>query len=256
MSTYDENPSGLIEDAKVKFHQYAATQKHFQAPQAHISIETEPDDITKVHMEVQHNGIQYYFESVQEKDANNIYQYLNREPSVRAKYANGNTSSLEATTARVNTFVDRFRNKNSALYLYSGFVVYDSQTETFVGFVNLGSGSESGTAEMAFLNRVQCWSHPPDLVSTYAITDVDRINKNTYSGAGTAEVCTLLQYGARLKQEGYTVNRHPLTAIVATARVDNEGSWKCIAKAGMALDAVDIVDKYGPNLRYQLRKNM
>jgi len=54
----------------------------------------------------------------------------------------------------------------------------------------------------------------------------------------------------------YTVNRHPLKAIFATARVDNEGSWKCSTKAGMTLYAVNIVDKYVADFHYQLRKNI
>ncbi|CAF1082935.1 unnamed protein product [Rotaria sordida] len=256
MQADEENLSCLIEDAKVKFNQYAETQKVFQAPQAEIHIETESDETTKVHMEIQYKGTQYSFESIQEKDINDIYYYLNSQPLVRAKFANGNTTSLEATTARVNTFVNRFRNKNSPLYLYSGFIVSDSQTETFLGVANLGSGVEAGTSEMARLNRVECWSRPPDAISTYAVTDANTTNKKTYSGIGTAETCTLLQYAARLKQEGYQVNGHPLQAVVATARVDNEGSWKSNAKAGMTLYAVDVVSGYGSSLRYQLRKNM
>ncbi|CAF3039986.1 unnamed protein product [Rotaria sp. Silwood2] len=256
MAAYDENLSRLIDDAKVKFNQYAETQKDFQAPQAHINIEIESNETTKVHMEVQYKGTQYYFESIQEKDINNIYHYLNSQPSVRAKYANGNIISLAATTARVNTLVNRFQNKNSPLYLYSGFVVSDSQTETFLGVVNLGGGSEPGTSEMARLNRIECWSRPPDVVSTYAVTDANTINKKTYSGIGTVETCTLLQYAARLKQAGYEVNDHPLKAVVATARVENEGSWKSNAKAGMTLYDVNVVSGYGSNLRYQLRKNV
>ncbi|CAF1339106.1 unnamed protein product [Rotaria sordida] len=256
MSAYNEDLPRLIEDAKLKFNQYAETQKDFQAPQAHIHIETESDETTKVHMEVQYNGTQYYFESIQEKDTNDIYHYLNSQPLVRAKYANGNITSREATTARVNTLVGRFRNKNSPLYLYSGFVVSDSQTETFLGIACIGGGSEPGTSEMSRLNRVECWSHPPDVVSTYAVTDVNTINKKIYSGIGTVETCTLLQYAARLKQEGYEVNGHSLHAVVSTARVDNESSWKSNAKAGMTLYAVDVISKHGSNLRYQLRKNM
>jgi hypothetical protein len=256
MSACDEDASRLIEEAKIKYNQYAETQKDFQAPQAHIQIETESNNTTKVHMEVQFNGTQYYFESIQEKDINDIYQYLNSQTLVRAKFGNGNPISLEATTARVNTLVNRYENKKSPLYLYSGFVVSDSEIGTFLGFVNLGCGSEPGAAEMSFLNRSECWGRPPDVFSTYAVTDVNTTSKKTYSGVGTAEVCTLLQYAARLKHDGYKLNGHPLKAVVATARVDNEGSWKSIAKAGMTLYDVDIVSYYGSNLRYQLRKYM
>ncbi|CAF2035334.1 unnamed protein product [Rotaria magnacalcarata] len=256
METYEEDSSCCIEDAKAKFNRYAEAQKGFQAPHAHIDIETEPDETTRVHMEVQHNGIQYCFESIKEKDVADVYHYLNSQPLVREKFGDGNTLSLAATTARVNALVSRFRNKNSPLHLYSGFVVSDAQTETFLGIVNLGSGPEPGTSEIARLNRSEYWSHPPDVVSTYAIMDSNIMNRKTYSGIGTVETCTLLQYAARLKQEGYKVNYHPLTAVVATARVDNEGSWKSNAKAGMILCDVDVFSSYGSHLRYQLRKNI
>ncbi|CAF1969207.1 unnamed protein product [Rotaria magnacalcarata] len=256
METYEEDSSCCIEDAKAKFNRYAEAQKGFQAPHAHIDIETEPDETTRVHMEVQHNGIQYCFESIKEKDVADVYHYLNSQPLVRKKFGDGNTLSLAATIARVNALVSRFRNKNSPLHLYSGFVVSDAQTETFLGIVNLGSGPEPGTSEIARLNRSEYWSHPPDVVSTYAIMDSNIMNRKTYSGIGTVETCTLLQYAARLKQEGYKVNYHPLTAVVATARVDNEGSWKSNAKAGMILCDVDVFSSYGSHLRYQLRKNM
>ena len=252
----DNDLSHLIEEAKLKFNQYAESQKDFQSPQAHIHIDTESNDTTKVHMEVQYKGTQYSFESIQEKDMNDIYQYLNSQPSVRAKYADGSTKTMEATTARVNTFVSRFRNKNSPLYLYSGFVVSDSQTETFLGIATVGRGVEPGTSEMARLNRLECWSRPPDTVSTYALTDINSIKGKTYSGIGTAETCTLLQYAALLKQQGYKIDGYPLKAVVATARVDNEGSWKSNAKAGMTLYTVDTGSHYGSRLRYQLRKNM
>ncbi|CAF2982095.1 unnamed protein product [Rotaria sp. Silwood2] len=137
MSAKDEDLSRLIEDAKVKFNQYAGTQKDFQSPQAYIHIETESDETTKVHMDVQYNGTQYYFESIQEKDINDIYHYLNSQPT-----------------------------------------------------------------------------------------------------------------------EGYEVNGHPLKAVVATARMDNEGPWKSNTKAGMTLYAVHVSSNYVSNLRYELRKNM
>ncbi|CAF3344897.1 unnamed protein product [Rotaria sp. Silwood2] len=109
---------------------------------------------------------------------------------------------------------------------------------------------------MARLNRLECWSRSPDTVSIYAVTDANIINKKIYSGIGTAETCTLLQYVARLKQEGYEVNGHPLKAVVATARMDNEDPWKSNAKAGMTLYAVHVSSNYVSNIRYELRKKM
>ena len=240
-----------IDEAKAKYYQYFEGQKDFQAPQAHIDIDTDSDEGTRVHMEIEYKGTQYSLQSIQEKDINDLYKYINSQALVRAKFGNGNTTSLETTTARANTFISRFRNKDSPLYLYSGFIVSDSQTESFLGMVNLGSGVENGTAEMARLNRVECWSSPPSTG-----TGESGIDSKVYSGIGTAETCALLQYAAQLKEKGHHVRGHPLRAVVASARVDNEGSWKSNAKAGMILDSVAAQSSYGSDLRYYLRKEL
>lgn len=245
MSSYDKETQQLIEDAQLKYNEYVESQKDFQPPQAHITIENELDETTKVYMEVKYKQIEYYFKSIEEKDTNDIYKYLNSQSSVREKYADGNTTSIQATITRVNTLVNRFKNKNSPLYLYSGFILYDSQTETFLGLANLGAGTDIGTAEIAFLNRSECWSHPSSIISN---------NNKVYSGIGTVETSTLLQYAQRLKQDGYQVNDHQLKSVVATARIDNEGSWKCCAKVGMTIYNIDVVSRYGKYLRYQLKK--
>ncbi|CAF1420167.1 unnamed protein product [Adineta ricciae] len=256
MANSDDNTTHLIEDAKRKFNQYADGQKNFQPPLAHIDIDIDSDGAASVHMEVQYKDVQYRFESVQEKDVQDIYQYLNSQPLVRAKYADGQTSSLKATIARVETFVDRFQNRYCPLYLYSGFVVSDAQTETFLGLVNLGSGPMPATAEMAFLNRSDCWSRPPETISGYADTSVKSPGSRLYSGVGTAEACAIIQYATRLKQEGYTINGLLPEAVVGTARLDNEGSWKSLSKAGMTLSHIDVTEDYGKHLRYQLQKSI
>jgi hypothetical protein len=248
MSNDDKQLSKLIEDAKIKYNEYLQTQKDFQIPQAHISIDKELDETTKVHIEIEYKEIKYKFESIEEKDTDNIYQYLNSQSSVRQKYADGNVTNLQSTITRVNTLTERFRNKNSPLYLYSGFVVYDYETEIFLGMANLGGGIQIGTSEIAFLNRSQCWSHP--------LNNIHFNNNKIYSGLGTVETSTLLQYATKLKQQGYLVNGHQLKSIVATARVDNEGSWKSCAKIGMILDDIDVVQRYGNKLRYQLTKHI
>jgi RimJ/RimL family protein N-acetyltransferase len=66
----------------------------------------------------------------------------------------------------------------------------------------------------------------------------------------------MLQYGAYLKSKGYKVNEQPLDTIVSTARVDNIGSWKAHAKAGFQLGGICSNLKYGPELRYQMRKSI
>lgn len=240
-----------IEDAKAKYLQYFETQRDFQAPQADIDIDIDSNGVAQVHMAIEYNGTQCSLQSIQEKDISDVYKYLNSQPQVRAKYADGNTTSLEATTARMNTFTSRFRNKNSPAYLYSGFVVSDSQTDMFLGVVNLGFGLEAGTTEMSVLNRTECWSRPPG-----ASSGDSGIGTKVYAGIGTAEICALSQYAAQLKQRGYLINGHPLKAVTASARLDNEGSWKSCAKAGFVLERVEQVSRFGSCLRYFLRKEI
>ena len=258
MCTSDYDQQRLIAEAKVRFEEYSAAQKNFQIPHAHIEIDADCENATRVHMETEHNGVHYKFESIQEKDIDDVYRYLNSQPLVREKYADGIVSTRQQTTDRMNGLIERFRNKKSPVYLYIAFIVSDAQTENFLGFVNLGVGIEPGTAEMARLNRIECWSRPPSsAVQNYAdVTSKTGLGDKVYSGMGTVETCTLLQYGAHLKKNGYKLYGHPLRAIVSTARIDNEGSWKSNAKAGMTLKSVNVVEHYGPCLRYCLQKEL
>lgn len=111
-----------------------------------------------------------------------------------------------------------------------------------------------GVAEMARLNRPLTRSHAPTAAPTAAVATNP---VKSYAGVGTAQVCTMLQYAALLKKKGYSVLGGELTTAIATARVDNEGSWKSNAKAGMKLklkNGIDSNPNYGPELRYQLEK--
>ena len=257
MSIPDKDRQRSMEEAKVKFCQYSESHKDFQPPQAHIEIDYESDHGTRVHINTEYHGIPYKFESIQEKDIDNVYQYLNSQPLVREKFADGVVQTRQATTDRMHALIKRFQDKNSPCYLFSAFIVSDAQTDNFLGFANLGGGSEPGTAEMARLNRIECWSRPPsEVVIEYGSTSKHDIGDKIYSGIGTAETCTLLQYAAHLKEKGYLIYGHPLKAVVATARVDNEGSWKSNAKAGMKLQNVGAVEFYGSKMRYLLRKDL
>ena len=246
MSTSDQDFSSIIEDAKSNYEIYFQNQKDFEKPRCDISIEEEIDGKTKVLIRVQYKDTDYQFRSIEENDVNDIYQYLNSQPSVREKYNDGNTISFQATKERVNTLVQRFRDKTSSTYLYSGFILSDFQTNMFIGLANIGIGPGQGISEIAFLNRSQCWSH---------YNNNNTVNK-VYSGVGTVETCALLEYAKILKEKGYRLNGHPLEAVVAFSRIDNEGSWKACAKAGMRLHSIEVVDRYGNKLRYHLRKDI
>ena len=252
MTSENEEVECMIHAATNKFNQYAASQTHFIPPQAHISIDIESNGLAKVYIDVEHNGNQYHFRSVQEKDIDDVHTYLNSQPAVRAKYSNGQICSLEQTTSRIRTLTDRFENRNSPLYLYSGFIVMEAETDMFIGMASIGKGTEPGTTEMSRLNRTECWNH----ASNNTTAGMNTIGRKIYSGVGTIEAFTLIQYAARLKQEDYKIDGHSLQAIVSTARIDNEGSWKSACKAGMALDKMEVVERYGTSLRYLLRKNI
>lgn len=245
MSSNNNITEDIIEEAKIKYNNYLESQKDFQDPIAHISIENELDETTKVFIDIQYKQTNYLFKSVEEKDINDIYNHLNSQPLVRQKYSDGNILSFQSTIQRINTLIQRFKDKNSSLYLYSGFTLYDSQTDTFLGFANIGAGNHIGIAEIAFLNRIECWSHQPS-----------NNNQFNYSGIGTVQVSTLLQYAQRLKQDGYLINNHQLKSVMAMSRIDNYGSWKSCAKLKMNIQNIDIVHQYGQILRYQLIKHI
>ncbi len=235
---------------------YADIQKGFTFPKAQISIEYDNDDRACVLMDVAYKDRKYHFRSIEEKDAQDFDLYLNSQPMVRGKYSTGKVVVYDATKTRTEQFCERF-SRNSALHLWSAFVVTDSETEVFLGVCNLGGGMTPGASEMAFLNRADTWSHgSSDVIAKYAIPDIKRITDRRYSGLGTAEVCTLLQFASHLKRKGYKIKGEELVKVDATARLDNEGSWKAAAKAGMEVYDVDQRKQYGPALRYQLQKMM
>lgn len=135
-------------------------------------------------------------------------------------------------------------------------MITDAQTEEFLGIANSGGSTMEQHAEIAFLNRADAWSNTTSqIVKEYAIPKKCKLDKR-YAGLGTVEVSTLLQYSAELKKQGYQVRGKDLVGVVATARLDNPGSWKACAKAGMEVIDVDTNPNYGPELRYQLRKAM
>lgn len=246
-----------IKEAKEAYNKYIASQQGIELPEAKITIEKSGENRTDVHMDVSYRGTDYHFEAIQEEHLEDIHAYLNSQPIVRAKYADGKPVAFQATAGRVNTFVSRFKSDcPDGLHLYSGFVVSDAETEEFLGIANSGGSTKEAHAEIAYLNRADAWSAAtPEIIKEYAIPKKDKLDKR-YSGIGTVEVSTLLQYSAVLKKEGYTVRGKDLEGVVATARVDHPGSWKACAKSGMEVMDIDSNPNYGPELRYQLRKSI
>ncbi len=190
---------------------------------------------------------------MQPKDAYTVFCYLNSQPIVRAKFANGKTVTWQDTKNRVETFCNRFDPKKNQddSYLWSGFIVAVNDNDAFLGYANLGFGGE-GQAEMAYLNRPDAWScTTPEIVQSYEIDDSKRLSKS-YTGIATVEASSLLQYAEFLKHRGRTIRYKEISGVVATARLDNPGSWKACAKSGMEVKDIDAHPSYGPELRYQL----
>ncbi len=258
MAEITEELAQRIAEAKKRYVEYAAeAQKSFVAPVAHISIEPQ-ESVTEVHIDVtSQDGTNFHFQSMQEQDAETVYEFLNKHPIVRERYADGTTPTAEATAKRIKQLADRYKTEGerSPLHLYSGFTVTDADTGAFLGMCNIGGGTKPGYAEMARLNRPEAWSHSPaDVVERYVIPTEKRITEKHYADLGTIESSTLFQYTTRLKADGYKVNGEVVTNLAATNRIDNPGAWQSNARAGFELDDVDQRLEYGTALRYQVRK--
>lgn len=244
-------------EAKIAYDAYTTLQKNlsFEMPKADISIDEDGENNTSVFINIEHKSINYKLSSMKPNDVYAVFCYLNSQPLVRAKYANGKTTTWQATKDRINTFYNRFdpsKNQDD-LYLWSGFVAEDNDTNNFLGYANLGAGEKVGQTEMAYLNGVHTWSSAtPEIIEQYEMADSAKLTKQ-YSGVATAEVSSLLQYAEFLKKKGRTIKNAEVLEVVATARIDNPGSWKACAKAGMDVTDIDANLNYGPDLRYQLR---
>jgi hypothetical protein len=237
-----------IEEARGKLEQYASTQRTILILTVRITIDDgSTDRATSVRIDVDYNGNAYRFDSIQEKDTDDVYRYLDSQLLVRSQFAKGQTLTHEATTNRVKLLAERYENKNSPLYLYSAFIVRDKQTDEFLGVATLGRSSWPAAAEMSRLNRSQAWSQP---------RGSDRTLSKSYAGLGTMETMTLLHYAEYLKSHGHLIDGKPLERVVASSRIDNEASWKSSVKAGMTLDRIEVRSIYDRNLRYHFVKQL
>jgi hypothetical protein len=260
-----------IAKAKQLYNEYAVSQKGFKAPIAEISIETAPEgDSVEVHAGISYNGITLNFESIKKQHARLVYKYLFSQEIVRKKFATGLTMDEAPTYERVEVLSNRFalnelgEPKDKNLHLYGGFFVSNAESNEFLGICNSGANEKEGQAEIAFFNRQHTWSKPPveieedyELVFKKGSGFISELRNNSkqskkYSGVATAEILTMVQYSQFLRDKGYKIKGGNVDAVVMTARVDNPGSWKAAAKAGMEVNDVDQKPSYGPELRYQL----
>jgi RimJ/RimL family protein N-acetyltransferase len=254
----------LNEQLKQKYQEdysrYQKLQQSPETPQAAINVIQEKYK-TKVYITTTYKQLNYKLESMEPTHAPEVFQYLNSQPIVREKYANGEIVSEDATTKRIATLSARFelneagKPRDADLHMYGGFVVYDADDDSFLGMCNLGGGSIKCNSEIAYLNRPDAWNSEfnQDVVQQYEIRKQAPLQKSSYVGLGTAEVYSLMQYAKYLKSSGYKINGEELQFVEATARIDNPGSWKAAAKAGMEAHDVSQNLNHSQDLRYQLK---
>ena len=242
-----------------QYNEYKKQQAENPNPSIEIDINNE-DCKTKVFITTSYKGFNYKIESIEPEHAPEVYKYLNGQPIVRAKYAHGKTITEDASNARINTLSARFeldeygKPKDPNLYMLGGFVVRDAEDDAFLGICNLGAGSIKCNSEIAYLNRPDAWNNEfnQEAMQQYEPKEQARLQKS-YNGLGAAEVYVLTQYAKHLKDNDYKINGEELEHVEAVARIDNPGSWKAAAKAGMEAYDVDQNLNYSEDLRYQLK---
>ena len=170
---------------------------------AQVSFEVEGENHLIVHIDTE----RLHLESVKKKYLEE-YQALFADPKVMEKFAEGKPRDRKVTESRVNTWIERFETNNP----FSSLAVRLRDADEFLGQVVLGGGDKAGTSELAYLFKAKHWG----------------------KGLGTEAVGSVVQeYAPQVVDKGYKINNVPLESIVATARMDNPGSYKILDKLGM-----------------------
>lgn len=192
----------------------AITSKHTYKGMSEINFIINDQDALSVTI----NTIRLHMRSVEPDDCD-AYTSLYADKEVVQKYSTGETKTKEEIRSRINDiWVKRWREKDP----YSSLAVFTKSNE-FVGQVTLGHGDNPGVAELAGIGNKNYWQN----------------------GYGTeAAMAVVQEYGPALVKEGYTLEGKELTAITATARPDNPGSFKILEKLGMKLVGRKEIEKY------------
>jgi RimJ/RimL family protein N-acetyltransferase len=138
------------------------------------------------------------------------YAALFGDPNVMCKYAFGHTKTRLEMEAQINDVWVKRWHKNDP---YSGLVVFNKDTDEFVGHVALGYGEViPGQCELAYHIMKDHWR----------------------KGYGTEAVTAVVrEYAPATIEKGYTLEGKTLEKIIATARPDNPVSIKILEKLGM-----------------------
>ncbi len=225
----------------------------FTAPIATIKISNVDgsDTARAVSIDISYNDTNLNFRSMKPEDHVLVHEFLNSQPLVRAKYANGEIVSAEYTEKRIEVLSDRFNaDVADGCFMHGGFIVTDKDTGEFLGMVNSGTSLQAGITEIAGLYRADSWSHKPgNLYADYNLPQDQFLHKD-YQGLATATVAALVQYTEALKADNYKIKGEEMTAIRAGSRIDNPGAWKALAKNEFDLKSVRLGD-YGVDIRYR-----
>ncbi|MBS0636428.1 MAG: GNAT family N-acetyltransferase [Verrucomicrobia bacterium] len=137
----------------------------------------------------------------------------------------GATLSAELVSAKIRRWNTRWSEKNP----FSGYVVVKKDTEEFVGQIILKPVKDrsapgtfiTGTAEIGFLSCEKHWGNKYGQEFTHAMVH---------------------HFLPKLIDLGYEVKGHPITSIMATARIDNIAS-NCVLKK--LLNHTGTKERYG-----------
>ncbi len=152
------------------------------------------------------------------------YQEFYSKDLVMEKFLDGKTKTAEYVKGRITTLEARWKNNDP----YSGFEVCEKSKNTILGLAFIGHSSQPGVAVVAGLGDDNYWQQ----------------------GYGKeAAKAVVLEYSLATVLEKYELDNKPLKTIKATARKDNEGSWKIMQNA-LEMKRLESIANSDPN-RYE-----
>jgi len=170
-------------------------------------ISFEINDANKLTVIIQTERL--HLQSITESDFNH-YSLRLSDPVNMAKYTYGEPWNENETKERVNDWIKCWHNNDP----FSALTVFKNEVDECIGHISLDYGDNPGHPDLSYLFSKNYWGN----------------------GYGKESVTTVVcEYAPELVNRHYKVGGHDFSAIVATARPDNEASVKILQKAGMKL---------------------